>query len=50
MTPADEIPRSLSRIVPLVYWQSLIESFLAARDRAVKTPSELTFAAVTERP
>jgi len=49
-SPAEEILKRLSQIVPLVYWHTLFESFLAARDRAAKPSGELAFAGAAERP
>jgi hypothetical protein len=50
MSPVDEIPQRISRIVPLVYWEAIFENFLAARDRTLKIPSELPFTVFTDRP
>jgi GT2 family glycosyltransferase/SAM-dependent methyltransferase len=49
-SPAEEILQRLSQIVPLVYWQTLFESFLAARDCAAKPSGELTLASASEHP
>ena len=37
--PAEQLWAQLSKVVPLVYWQYLFESFLAARSRSLESPT-----------